>query len=81
MLTKQQAAAYCGVSTPTFAAQCPVTPIALGRGDRLLRYDIRAIDRWLDRLGGDTQRGERDSERDWLAEMDRIDGDRSRQRH
>lgn len=78
MLTKELAAAYCGVSPCTFRAICPVTPIAMGKGDRLRRYDIRQLDRWLDGLGG---RGEH-CEPDWLAEMDRDDGiGGSRKRH
>lgn len=82
MLTKEQAAAYCGISAPVFAASCSVRPTAMGRSDRLLRYDIRKIDRWLDGLGGSGQVGERYGEPDWLAEMDRNDGvDRTRQRH
>ncbi len=78
MLTKEQASAYCGVSTNTFASNCPVPPIAMGKGDRLWRYDIRELDRWIDGLRGTEERGERD----WLAEMDLDDGvSGSRQRH
>jgi hypothetical protein len=78
MLTKELAAAYCGVSSQTFSAICPVAPIAMGKGDRLWRYDIRQLDRWIDGLGG---RGEH-RETDWLAEMDRDDGiGCSRKRH
>lgn len=78
MLTKELAAAYCGVSPCTFSAICPVTPIAMGKGDRLRRYDIRQLDRWIDGLRG----GGEHCEPDWLAEMDRDDGiGRSRKRH
>ena len=77
LLTKSQAAAYCGVSAHTFTAKCPVAPISLGKGDRLRRYDVRQIDRWIDALGG----GAEADHYDWLGEMDRSDDDRTRQRH
>lgn len=46
LLSPDQAAAYCGVSAPTFAAWCPVEPLRLGK--RVL-YDRRKIDLWLDK--------------------------------
>jgi hypothetical protein len=50
----------------------------MDKGDRLWRYDIRHLDRWIDGLGCMEDRGDRD----WLAEMDRDDDvSRSRQRH
>ncbi len=51
LLTRQQAAGYCGLSVPTFEATCPVRPIALGDERRLERYDMRALDAWIDGLG------------------------------
>ena len=63
LLKKQQAAAYCGVSVSTFAAVCPVTPIALGVGKRLERYDIRDLDDWIERLKGACL----DDSKDWLS--------------
>lgn len=44
----QDAAFYCGVSIPTFRRHGP-RPIKIGR--RCI-YDLAALDRWLDRLGG-----------------------------
>lgn len=52
LLTKSQAAAYCGLSAQTFASVCPVRAIALGVGVRMERYDVRAIDAWIDQLAG-----------------------------
>lgn len=63
LLKKQQAAAYCGVSIATFAAVCPVTPIALGEGKRLERYDIRDLDDWIETLRGNNSHGRKD----WLS--------------
>lgn len=50
LLTKSQAARYCGLSLPTFGSVCPVRAIALGVGVRMERYDIQEIDRWIDGL-------------------------------
>jgi hypothetical protein len=55
LLTKQDAAAYVGVCAATFDRVCPVTPIALGEGDRLLRFDVRDLDRFIDSLGRSTR--------------------------
>lgn len=52
LLTKEQAAAYCGVSPPVFSDKCPVKPVALGESERLRRWDRNALDEWIDRLGG-----------------------------
>jgi hypothetical protein len=50
MLTKIEAANYVGFkSTAGFAAWCPVVPVKIGTK---ILYDVRAIDRWLDSLGG-----------------------------
>lgn len=48
LLTKSQAAAYCGLSVSTFGGVCPVRAIALGEGVRMHRYDVREIDAWID---------------------------------
>ena len=48
LLTKSQAASYCGLSLPTFSSVCPVRPIALGVGVRMERYDLRELDGWID---------------------------------
>ncbi|MDX0311420.1 hypothetical protein GOC54_09855 [Sinorhizobium meliloti] len=48
LLTKTQAASYCGLSVATFSGVCPVRPIAIGEGVRMHRYDVRDIDKWID---------------------------------
>ena len=68
LLTQKQAAEYCGVSSATFAALCPVTRVALGPGKRLERYDVKALDAWIDRLG---RKGEHEG-KDWLAELSTL---------
>lgn len=76
MLTRQQAATYCGVSVPTFMLVCPVSPVALGEGKRLERYDIRSLDAWLDKLGNNGA----SLDNDWLAKWDSEHDGRSRER-
>jgi hypothetical protein len=73
LLTREQAAAYCGVSVPTLVQLCPVKPIALGNNKRLERYDLRQLDDWIDTFGGeDVLRA-----KDWLAALDGNNDDRS----
>ncbi|WP_158808452.1 hypothetical protein [Beijerinckia sp. L45] len=54
MLTKDQAAQYCGVSAEVFFRICPVRPAAIGNSIRSLRYDVKLLDAWLDNFGPDT---------------------------
>jgi hypothetical protein len=67
LLTRQQAAAYCGVSVPIFEGICPVNAIALGNGKRLKRFDRVSLDRWIDSL----DRYSSGMSIDWLAELER----------
>jgi hypothetical protein len=72
MLSREQAAAYCGVSVPTFMSQCPVIPVKMRT--RVL-YDRTQLDRWLDTLNPyqpELRRGKQ-----WLELLDRED-DRQR---
>ena len=76
LLTKTEAAAYCGLSSRAFATLCPVRPIALRDDRRLERYDIVALDEWIDRLRGPRSKcGE-----DWLKMMDADHDESARQR-
>jgi hypothetical protein len=52
MLSKEQAAAYCGVSLPVFEQACPVKPVQLL--ERILRYDRFALDQWMNNLDNDS---------------------------
>jgi hypothetical protein len=74
LLTRAQAAEYCGVGITTFTMLCPVRPIALGKSKRLERFDIVALDRWIDGMSADGAI----SGRDWLAAMDTGHDHRSR---
>ena len=68
LLTRQQAAAYCGVSIPTFDGICPVKAVALGTGRRLERFDRVSLDGWIDSL----TRGGLQTRKDWLTELERA---------
>jgi hypothetical protein len=48
MLDRREAAEHCGRSLKQFEAECPVSPVRFANGD--LRYDVRDLDAWLDRL-------------------------------
>jgi hypothetical protein len=74
LLTRVQAAAYCGVSITTLTAVCPVKPIALGESKRLERYDICDLDDWIDSLREDGPR----FGKNWLAALDSNDDNCSR---
>lgn len=74
LLNKRDAAAYCGLSSATFRMLCPVRPVALGKSKRLERFDVVALDEWIDGLSSDSAA----SGRDWLAEMDEVHDHRSR---
>jgi hypothetical protein len=74
LLTRAQAAAYCGIGVGTFSTLCPVRPIALGADKRLERYDVVALNAWIDSLGSSAvERG-----KDWLGAMDRDNDGGSR---
>lgn len=47
LLTRERAAAYCGMTTPHFTAHVGAHVPPLKFGTKVL-WDIRAIDRWLD---------------------------------
>ncbi len=67
LLTRQEAAAYCGVSIPTFEGICPIKAIALGNGKRLERFDRVLLDGWIDSLALNG----REMRKDWLAELEK----------
>ncbi len=74
LLTRAQAAVYCGFCSSTVSTLCPVRPISLGHDKRLERYDVVALNDWIDRLGeGSMQLG-----RDWLSAMDKENDGGSR---
>jgi hypothetical protein len=68
LLTRAQAAAYCGMSLPTFERLCPVDPVDL----RMRGYldDRKVLDRWIDGLSG--PRSQEDE--DWLGKLFGHDG-------
>jgi hypothetical protein len=67
LLTRREAAIYCGVSVPTFGGICPVKAVALGNGRRLERFDRVSLDRWINSLAQDGL----GVSKDWLAELEK----------
>jgi hypothetical protein len=67
MLTKEQAAAYCGISVPVFVRRCPVVPVSMGDDMRLNRYDVKLLDAWLDGFGPGVSASTDDF---WLAQAE-----------
>ena len=67
MLSLPDAAAYCGVSGPTFKAHCPVKPIRLG--ERVL-WDRERIDLWIDALSAPCSVG---AGTDWIGRLEHAD--------
>lgn len=61
LLSREQAAAYCGMSPPSFNEHVKVKPLSFGR--RRL-YDRRDLDAWID------SRRETRTGVDWLAAYD-----------
>lgn len=63
LLSAELAAAYCGVSIPTFEGRCPVIPVKMG--SRVL-YDRNKVDQWLDSL---TAQGPTLDPEDWARRV------------
>ena len=49
LLSKRQAAAFCGMSIESFSGNCDVMPIRVQPGLRGLRYDIEDLADWIER--------------------------------
>lgn len=69
LLSKELAAAYCGLSVPIFETECPVVPIRVRR--RVL-FDRVLIDQWIDSRS--TDQVELRSGKDWLGLLENADG-------
>lgn len=70
LLTREQAAEYCGVSVNTFLAHVKVPPVKIGHS---VRYDRRALDRWASNQNA----SEPMSGDDWLEKLDEGEGVRA----
>jgi excisionase family DNA binding protein len=76
LLTIAEAAEYLGVGREFVLDRCPVKPLRIRPGQRGLRYDVRALDAWIDTLS-DTNQASGRSASDWLG---KLDGDNADQR-
>lgn len=55
LLTPEEAAAYLGYATPAILGKVPIDPIRITTANSVKaspRYDVRALDAWLDGLSG-----------------------------
>lgn len=68
LLSREDAAAYCGLSVPTFEAECTVIPIKI-RTRKL--YDRLLIDLWIDSRG--PAQPELKTGKEWLRLLDDAD--------
>ncbi|MCB1503113.1 MAG: hypothetical protein KDK07_25600 [Bauldia sp.] len=50
MLSKAEAASYCGLGARRFEAECPVRPVELPGGARV--FDMVDLDKWIDTIKG-----------------------------
>ena len=69
LLTAADAASYCGVSASTFPRACPVAPVRILPGRRGLRYDVKKLDDWIDRLSDGIETKDI-SHTSWLEKLD-----------
>jgi hypothetical protein len=68
MLNRRAAAAYCGVSEATFTTH--VVPCVPARSIGAKRvWDVKALDKWLDRLSSGTEAAADDP---WAAAMAKL---------
>lgn len=68
LLSRQEAAAYCGMSVPVFERLCPIAPLDLG-GVRLHRWDVARIDAWIDSMQGKPIASNDQDDEAWLAKV------------
>lgn len=66
LLSRQEAAAYCGMSVPVFERLCPIAPLDLG-GVRLHRWDVERINQWIDGMQGQAVNSNDADDEAWLA--------------
>jgi predicted DNA-binding transcriptional regulator AlpA len=66
LLTKAEAAAYCGISAALFDRLCPVRPLRFS--ERLVRFDVSDIDSWIEALEGPAK----NADTDWLEVWERA---------
>lgn len=67
LLTRAQAATYCGLTDAAFIAICPVLPITLERATQRERFDRYELDVWI---GRDCDTSDQNGWLNWLALME-----------
>ncbi len=74
LLARKEAAAYCGMSLPTFERLCPVNPVDLRLRGYL--YDRKALDQWIDGLNAAVP-----PPKDWVGAFDDDGHNNAHQRY
>lgn len=69
LFSREEAAAYCGLSIPTFLSVTPVIPIKIRT--RIL-YDRVRLDAWIDSMNKPAPNAPTGAE--WLGLLDHADG-------
>jgi predicted DNA-binding transcriptional regulator AlpA len=64
LLTKAEAASYCGMSVALFDRLCPVRPLRFS--ERLVKFDVSDIDSWIEAFKSPAKK----VGTDWLGAMD-----------
>lgn len=63
LLTKAEAASYCGMSPALFDRLCPVRPLRFS--ERLVKFDVVDLDSWIEAFKSPAKK----VGTDWLAAM------------
>jgi hypothetical protein len=79
LLTRQEAAEYCGMGSQSFVANCPVPAKRVRPGQRGLRYDVHDLDAWIDRLAADAEAINALSDDQWLGKLNGTRKNQGRQ--
>ncbi|MDB5597418.1 MAG: hypothetical protein JWM36_4379 [Hyphomicrobiales bacterium] len=67
LMTKAEAASYCGMSPGVFERTCPVIPVRFS--ERMVLFDVAKIDGWIDSLQQPKNRANRSVD-DWIDNME-----------
>jgi hypothetical protein len=79
LLTRQQAAEYCGMGSDSFVTNCPVQAKRVRPGQRGLRYDVHDLGAWIDKLGADAEATNPFGDDQWLGKLNGTRKNQGRQ--
>lgn len=67
LLTRTQAATYCGLTASAFLKTCPILPVTVDQDAECERFDRYELDAWIDRK---CEFSDRNGWLNWLALME-----------